>query len=265
MRISRVRRTVGIILTALVVVFTVYLSAVMIHRIRTVVLKSGYVGVFVLELIICVVAFIVATDIRTGFLVKGRTKALRAAGWIVRSVSAAFIVIILLMTCKVLTGCLIDNAGDGGNAVVLGMALEDGMPSDDLILRVGTAHEYIVEHPSSVLILTGGNPDDQGRTEAAVMKELLMERGVSEDKMILEDRASNTEENFQRAADLMSGDNGQPCVIITSNYHMDRAVRTAKSAGLANVLRKPAPSSFISFGANVMREVVLEIMSIIPR
>ena len=92
MRISRVRRTVGIILTALVVIFTVYLSAVMIHKIRTVVLKSGYVGVFVLELIICAVAFIVATDIRTGFLVKGRTKISRAAGWIVRSVSAAFMV-----------------------------------------------------------------------------------------------------------------------------------------------------------------------------
>ena len=50
-----------------------------------------------------------------------------------------------------------------------------------------------------------------------------------------------------------------PVVLISSNYHMDRAAQTAKSAGFSNGLRLPAPSSFLSFGANVMSEVVLEL------
>jgi len=265
MRTSRVRRVAGDILIALVAIFTVYLASVMIYKICTVVQKSKYTGVFILELIICVMAFVVAMDIRTGFLTKSEKKILKAAGWIARSVSAAFVITVLIFTCKILAGCLIDNPGDNCNAVVLGMALENGKPSDDLILRVDTTKEFIVEHPSSKLILTGGNPGRSGRSEAVVMKELLMERGVSEDKIIVEDSASCTLENFKNVADLALTDPDQPNVIITSNYHMDRAVKTAKSAGFANVLRKPAPSSFLSFGANVMWEVVLEILDIIPR
>ena len=54
-------------------------------------------------------------------------------------------------------------------------------------------------------------------------------------------------------------DPAQPVVVISSNYHMDRAVQTAKSAGFSHVLRLPAPSSIFSYGANVMNEVVLEL------
>ena len=54
-------------------------------------------------------------------------------------------------------------------------------------------------------------------------------------------------------------DPGAPIALITSNYHMDRAVQTAKSAGFASVLRQPAPSSALYFGANVMWETVLEV------
>ena len=40
---------------------------------------------------------------------------------------------------------------------------------------------------------------------------------------------------------------------------MDRAVQTAESAGFSNVLRLPAPSSFLSYGADVISEVMLEL------
>ncbi len=48
-------------------------------------------------------------------------------------------------------------------------------------------------------------------------------------------------------------------VLISSNYHMDRAVQTAKSASFSNILRAPAPSSFLSYAANVLYELVLEV------
>lgn len=40
---------------------------------------------------------------------------------------------------------------------------------------------------------------------------------------------------------------------------MDRAVQTAKSAGFSEILRLPARSSFLQFGAIVMYEVILEL------
>ena len=54
-------------------------------------------------------------------------------------------------------------------------------------------------------------------------------------------------------------DPGKPVVLISSNYHMDRAVKTARSAGFTNIMRLPAPSSILNYGANVLSEVVLEV------
>lgn len=107
------------------------------------------------------------------------------------------------------------------------------------------------------MILTGGNADGSGRTEAAVMHEILAERGVTDDRMILEDQAESTKDNFRNTAQII--DPAEPVVLISSNYHMDRAVQTAKSAGFSDILRLPAPSSCLSYGANVMYEVVLEL------
>ena len=116
---------------------------------------------------------------------------------------------------------------------------------------------YLEEYPEARLILTGGNADESGRTEAAVMRDILAERGVTSERMILEDQAKSTKDNFRNTAQIIDPD--QPVVLISSNYHMERAAQTAKSAGFSKILRLPARSSFLCYGANVMYEVVLEL------
>ena len=140
---------------------------------------------------------------------------------------------------------------------MLGLALEKGKPTDDMLKRLNTAQAYLEKYPETQLILTGGNADGSGRTEAAVMHEILAERGVTDDRMILEDQAESTKDNFRNTAQII--DPGKPVVLISSNYHMDGAVQTAKSVGFSNILRLPAPSSCLSYGANVMCEIVLEL------
>ena len=135
--------------------------------------------------------------------------------------------------------------------------LENGKPTDDLLARMDTAQTYLEGYPEAYLILTGGNADESGCTEAAVMRDILAERGIPDDRMILEDQAETTKANFRNTAQII--DSSKPVVLISSNYHMDRAVKTAKNAGFSNVLRLPAPSSFRSFGANVLYEVILEL------
>ena len=75
--------------------------------------------------------------------------------------------------------------------------------------------------------------------------------------MVLEDKAETTKENFRNTLQMV--DPAEPVVLITSNYHMDRAVQTAKNAGFREILRLPAPSSVIEYGANVMWELVTEL------
>ena len=254
------RQKIGTILLVLAAAFTVYLSVIMIRRINTVVLKANYTKIFRYELAMCVFFILFAADVRFGFTGAEHT-ALKAAGWCLRVVVVLVTAVLLFFMGKITVGSFIHTEAPANNAVVLGLALENGKPTDDLISRLDTAEEYLRRNPDATLILTGGNPDETGRTEAAVMRDILAERGIMEDRMRLEDRSEITKDNFRNTVRLVNPDD--PIVLISSNYHMDRAVRTAHSAGFTEVLRLPAPSSLIFFGANVMWEVTLELNELV--
>ncbi len=247
----------GDILLALVILLTADVVFVMLHKINTVVLKADYTEVFEYELILCAILLLFALDIRFNLFTRSRLQVLRIVGWVLRTVVVLFALVIVYFSCKVISGSVINTGGQADNAIVLGLALENGKPTDDLLARLSTAQAYLKEYPEAHLILTGGNADESGRTEAAVMRDILADRGVADERMILEDRAESTKDNFRNTAQII--DPGKPVVLISSNYHMDRAVQTAKNAGFSEILRLPARSSFLQYGANVMSEVVLEL------
>ena len=89
------------------------------------------------------------------------------------------------------------------------------------------------------------------------MRDILTAKGVPEESLMMEDQASTTKENFENIARMISPD--KPVVMISSNYHMDRAVRNAEKNGFSSVMRFPAPSAFFAYGANMLSEVVLDL------
>ncbi len=256
-RTTCTRRIIGDILLVLAVLLTADVSIVMLRKINAVVLKADYQEVFQYELILCAVLLLFALDVRFNLFTRSKYTIARIAGWILRTIVALLTLVILFFCGKVICGSMINSAGQAENAIVLGLALENGSPTDDLLARLDTAQAYLEDYPEAHLILTGGNADESGRTEAAVMREILAERGVPDECMILEDQAESTKENFLNTAQII--DPGKPIVLISSDYHMDRAVQTAHSAGFSEILRLPAPSSCFSYGANVLNEVVLEL------
>ena len=254
-------RIIGDILLVLAVVLTADVLFVMPARIRAVVLKADYRKVFVYELILCAALLVFALDVRFSLFTRWKPAVLKAAGWGLRGAVALFSAGILFLCGKVITGGMINTADRADYAIVLGLALENGEPTPDLVARLDTARDYLEKYPKARLILTGGNADGSGRTEAAVMRDILTERGVPEDRMILEDRAETTKENFRNIAGMVSKD--EPVVMISSNYHMDRAVRNAEKEGFSRIMRLPAPSGFFAYGANMLSEVVLDINDLI--
>ena len=255
--ISHVRRIIGDVLVLLAVLLMIDVIVVMSAKIRAVVQKKDYQEVFFYELILCAVLFMGALDVRFNLFTRWKPAVLQGIGWTLRGVLALLSAVILFFCGKVIVGGMIHTAGPADHAIVLGLALENGKPTDDLLKRLNTAQAYLEKYPEAQLILTGGNADGSGRTEAVVMYEILAERGVTDDRMILEDQAKSTKDNFRNTAQIL--DPAKPVVLISSNYHMDRAVQTAESADFSNILRLPAPSSRLSYGANVMYEVVLEL------
>ena len=87
--------------------------------------------------------------------------------------------------------------------VVLGhRLLPDDTPSDDLKRRIDKAVEVWRETGAPMIMPCGGLTRDRHRTEAEVMKEMLIERGVPGEIICLEDKSRITLENMVNACDL---------------------------------------------------------------
>ena len=252
-----IRRGIGDILLVLVILLAADVLFVMPAKINSVVLKADYRKLFMYELMLCAILLLFALDVRFSLFTRWKPVILKGIGWILRVVIALLSAVILFFCGKVIIGGFINTAGQAEYAIVLGLALENGEPVPDLTARLDTARAYLEKYPEAQLILTGGNADDTGLTEAAVMRDILTGKGVPEGRLILEDQAETTKENFQNIAGMLQAD--KPVVMISSNYHMDRAVRNAKEAGFTHIMRLPAPSGFFTYGANMLWEVVMDL------
>ncbi len=78
-----------------------------------------------------------------------------------------------------------------------------------------------------------GSLRDDGLDEAEQVKTYLLEIGVPEQDIIIENKSKNTHENAEFAADILkSGDYGDRFLLVTSGYHMRRALACFKAEGL---------------------------------
>lgn len=115
--------------------------------------------------------------------------------------------------------------------VVLGhRLLPDDTPSDDLKRRIDKAVEVWRETGAPMIMPCGGLTRDRHRTEAEVMKAMLIERGVPGEIICLEDKSRITLENMVNACDLVGTQ--KRVAIVSSDYHMDMAMKDAEAVGL---------------------------------
>jgi uncharacterized SAM-binding protein YcdF (DUF218 family) len=132
------------------------------------------------------------------------------------------------------------GAPDG--IVVLGgsidpeISIAHGVPvvraSADRILAAATlARRY----PNARIIFTGGSGNllaDDAR-EADYAAEIFESLGVSSERMAMDRRARNTQENAEFAKALAAPKTGERWLLLTSAYHMPRAIGLFRKAGFA--------------------------------
>lgn len=117
--------------------------------------------------------------------------------------------------------------------VVLGAQVKaDGSLSLQLQWRLDAALEAW-EKRNVPIVTCGAQGSNEPAPEAYVMRDYLMEKGVPEE-MILTDAASfNTRQNIRHAAELLQGQEVAAVLIVTSDYHLPRAMALAKDEGLS--------------------------------
>lgn len=104
---------------------------------------------------------------------------------------------------------------------------------------------------NAMLICSGGQGADEVRSEASAMKAYLLEQGVPEDHILMEDKSTTTFENMKYSKELIMKDaavrfaekstdsarvrrRGKPASVlfVTSDYHVFRAGTYARKVGL---------------------------------
>lgn len=115
--------------------------------------------------------------------------------------------------------------------VVLGGGLApDGGPLPSTAARAHRAAQLAHERPELVLICSGdrqleapsGTP-----SEAGVMRDLIVERGIDPDRVAIEDESRDTIGNaLLTAVRYLVGIEPRPLSVITSPFHLERATET---------------------------------------
>ena len=143
--------------------------------------------------------------------------------------------------------------------IVLGAGVNGTQPSLSLRERIDAAYDYLSSHPASVCIVSGGQGPGELITEAACMQRELMERGIPEERIWMEEKATTTRENLQFSLDLIESRTGtRPAQIglVSSDYHLYRASLFAREQNVA-AIGIPAHTAWLSLRLNYfLREIV---------
>lgn len=148
--------------------------------------------------------------------------------------------------------------GDEKAVVVLGAGLRKDVPSKLLVCRLQKALEYHEENPDAVIVVTGGQGRDETIPEGVAMARWLIERGVPEAQIIVEDKSTSTEENLLFARRLLE-ERGiaatEPIVVVTNAFHCYRGGEYARMVGFTDVDTLPASIGLNSIMPCYFREV----------
>jgi uncharacterized SAM-binding protein YcdF (DUF218 family) len=74
------------------------------------------------------------------------------------------------------------------------------------------------------LLVTGGDPEHHGATEAAVYGAMLRQLGVDPADLVLEERSLNTFQNAQNTAPLLQSHKVDQVFLVTSGLHLRRSL-----------------------------------------
>ncbi len=132
-------------------------------------------------------------------------------------------------------------AQDADYMIILGAALWGEEMSPSLRYRMDTALSYLKQNPRTKVIVSGGQGVGEDMPEAVAMQRFLLEKGVPQERIIVEDRAQTTSENILFSKKLMKSNQA---VLVTNDFHILRAKLLAERAGIeAQTLSAPTPES----------------------
>ena len=145
---------------------------------------------------------------------------------------------------------------DGSRTViVLGCQIRGDRITRSLKRRLDSAYDYACINTECKIIVSGGQGRGENKTEALAMYEYLCERGIDSDRIIMEDKSTDTNENMKYSVQYIS-DFSSPVGIATNNFHIFRSKLLAKGQGLTHVSGIASGSDDVLFVNYMVREAI---------
>ena len=150
------------------------------------------------------------------------------------------------------------------NVILLGGGIDkDGRLPKSVVTRVEKAAEYLKANPDSLCVVTGGTLKWLPYPEAPELKNQLVKRGVAAERILVEDQAKDTIQNFQFSCKMLADYRGvgveeilaAPTVVVTSRFHLRRSERLARRMGFKNIKGIPATCPPVYVLHNYVREI----------
>jgi len=156
------------------------------------------------------------------------------------SVGIFFVIALWLISFAIVEVLIIYKSGsdterEADYLIILGSGLNGEEPSLTLQERLYKGIEYLDKYTKTKVIVSGGQGRGERITEAEAMKRFLIDKGIDEDRIIKEDKATSTMENFVFSKELIIADGGSEksvIAIITNDFHIMRSKMLARRNGI---------------------------------
>lgn len=199
----------------------------------------------------------IAALLLVGLLLRRWEQRSRAGKWCrwMFSVSCG-LVISLLVSLE--TNVLMNRGGmpaiPADAVIVLGAGVNGTEPSLSLRTRLDAALDYLEENPDVPVVLTGGQGYGEEITEAQCMYDYLTTRGVTSERILLEEQATSTAENFAFSKPLLAVEGidveTDLVAVVTNDFHIYRAGLIAAREGYALTFGIPAELPWLHLEVN---------------
>ncbi len=111
--------------------------------------------------------------------------------------------------------------------VVMGTAQYNGRPSPVLRARLDRVVDVWEEGVAPLVVVTGGKQEGDAFTEAEASHDYLMERGIPDEAILLEDQGRDSWESLQGVATLLDARDIDRVLLVSDGFHLLRLKKMA--------------------------------------
>ena len=166
---------------------------------------------------------------------------------------------VIFLVCGILMLSAQHDAEDvrADAVIVLGAAVHGDKVTWVLENRLNTAAKFMAANPNAVCVVSGGQGSGESVTEGSAMKKYMVANGTDESRILAEERATDTMENFRYSKAILDDllGEGYTTAFVTTDFHVYRAGRAARAMGL-DAKGISAPDVWYLRLNNFMRESV---------